>query len=76
MRPDAEDQRPVDSSKVLEKEFCDRTHPVSTDRTLGIQRPVEYSKLLVREKCDRTCPISADRTLPSVRSTLKHWCAG
>ena len=45
MRPDAEVQRPVDSSKVPEKEFCDRTRPVSTDRTLGVQRPVEYSKV-------------------------------
>ena len=48
MRLDAERQRPVDSSKVLEKGICDRTRPVSTDRTLGVQRPVEYSKHLVR----------------------------
>ena len=46
--PDAERQRPVDSSKVPEKEFCDRTRPVSTDRTLRVQRPVEYSKVPVR----------------------------
>ena len=46
--PDAEVQRPVDSSKVPEKEFYDRTLPVSTDRTLGVQRPVEYSKVPVR----------------------------
>ena len=53
----------MDSSKVPEENICDRTCPVSTDRTLGVQRPVEYSKHPVREKCDRTCPVSADRTL-------------
>ena len=45
---DAEDQRPVDSSKVLEKEFYDQTRPVSIDQTLGVQRSVEYSKVPVR----------------------------
>ena len=48
VQPDAERQRPVDSSKVPEKRICDRTRPVSTDRTLGVQRPVEYSKVPVR----------------------------
>ena len=38
--PDAERQRPVDSSKVLEKEIY--------NWTLRIQRPVKYSKHLVR----------------------------
>ena len=61
--PDAEVQRPVDSSKVPEKEICDRTRPVSTDRTLGVERPVEYSKVPVRDICDRTHPVSGDRTL-------------
>ena len=56
---DAEVQRPVDSSKVPEKEFYDRTCPVSTDRTLGVQRPVEYSKVPVRDICDRTRPVSS-----------------
>ena len=46
--PDAERQRSVDSSKVPEKRIYDRTCPVSTDRTLGVQRPVEYSKVPVR----------------------------
>ena len=46
--PDAERQRPVDSSKVPEKRICDRTRPVSTDRTLGVQRLVEYSKVPVK----------------------------
>ena len=58
-------QRPVDSSKVPEKEIYDRTRLVSTDRTLGVQRPVEYNKVLVRVKYDRTRPISGDRTLPA-----------
>ena len=53
MRPDAEwssdrTLRPVDFSKVPEKEFYDRTRPVNSDRTLRIQRPVKYSKVLVR----------------------------
>jgi hypothetical protein len=43
--PNAEDQRPVDSSKILEKEFYDQTRPISTDRTLGVQRSIEYSKV-------------------------------
>ena len=30
----AECQSPVNISKVLESRFCDRTRPVSTDRTL------------------------------------------
>ena len=32
--PDAESLRPVDSSKVPERENYDRTRPVSADRTL------------------------------------------
>ena len=65
MRPDAEIQRPVDSSKVPEKRICDRTRPVSDDRTLGVERLVEYSKHPVREKWDRARPVSGDRTLPA-----------
>ena len=53
----------AESSKVLEGKIYDRTRPVSTDRTLGVQRPVEYSKVPVRVKYDRTRPISDDRTL-------------
>ena len=34
-RPDAGCQRPVDSSKVLERENHDRTRSVSADRTLS-----------------------------------------
>ena len=34
MSPDAEGQRPVDSSKVPERENHDRTRLVSADRTL------------------------------------------
>ena len=63
MRPDAEGQRPVDSSKGQDLRKCDRTRPVDTDRTLRVQRPVESSKVPVRVLCDRTRPISADRTL-------------
>ena len=35
---DDECQRPVDSSKVLERENHDRTRPVSTDRALSSVR--------------------------------------
>ena len=34
-RPDAGCQRPVDSSKVLERENHDRTRPISANRTLA-----------------------------------------
>ena len=44
MGPDAGGQRPVDSSKGPDLRKCDRTRPVSGDRTLCIQRPVVYSK--------------------------------
>ena len=37
-RPDAGCQRPVDSSKVLERKNLDRTRPVSADRTLASVR--------------------------------------
>ena len=63
--PDAERQRLVDSSKVLEKGICDRTRPVSTDQTLRVQRPVESSKVPLRVLCDRTRSVSVDRTLPA-----------
>ena len=55
----------MDSRKVLEKGICDRTRPVSTDQTLGVQRPVEYSKVPVRDICDRTRSVSGDWTLPA-----------
>ena len=35
MSPDAEGQRPIDSSKVLERENHDRTRPVSANQTLA-----------------------------------------
>ena len=60
-------QRPVDSSKVPEKEICDRTRPVSSDRTLRVLRPVDSSKVPEKEICDRTCPASSDRTLRVLR---------
>jgi len=44
MWPNAEGQRPVNSSKGPDLRKCDRTRPVSGDRTLSIQRPVVYSK--------------------------------
>ena len=65
MRPDAEGQRPVDSSKGPDLRMCDQTCPVNTDRTLSIQRPVESSKVPVRVLCDQTRPVSTDRTLPA-----------
>ena len=63
MRPDAEGQHPVDSSKGPDLEKSDRMRPVSADRTLRVQRPVESSKVPGRVLCDRTRPVSADRTL-------------
>ena len=36
MVPDAEGQRPIDSSKILEREKCDQMHSVSVDRMLPV----------------------------------------
>ena len=49
--PDAEGQRPVDSSKVLERENPDQTRPVNVDRTL------------IRFQLLTGCCSASDRTL-------------
>ena len=81
MVPDAEGQRPVDSSKVPKRENLDRTRPVNADRTL-----IRFRLLIGRYSAsDRTLGVQSpvdiskvpvrgkhDRTLASVRSTLNH----
>ena len=53
-RPDAGTQRPIDYSKVPERQICDRTHLAAGDRTLASVRSV-YCWLNGRD--DRTRPV-------------------
>ena len=53
-RPNVGQQRPIDYSKVPERQICDRTRPVAGDRTLASVRSV-YCRLNGRD--DRMRPI-------------------
>ena len=53
-RPDAGQQRPIDYSKVPERQICDRTRPVAGDRTLASVQSV-YCQLNGRD--DQTRPV-------------------
>ena len=53
-RPDAGQQRLIEYSKVPERQICDQTRPVASDRTLASVRLV-YCWLKGRD--DRTCPV-------------------
>ena len=55
-RPDVGQQRPIEYSKVPERQICDWTRPVAGDRTLASVRSV-YCRLNGRD--DRTRPVSS-----------------
>ena len=66
--PDAEGQRPVDSSKVLERENPDRTRPVNADRTL-----IRFRLLTGRSSAyDRTLGVQRSVDISMVPVKGKH----
>ena len=61
-RPDAGTQRPIDYSKVPERQICDRTRPVVGDRTLASVRSVNCQ---LNGRDDRTRPVRTIQRLIS-----------